>query len=288
MRYAFIHQQKKAYPVTVLCRVMQVSRSGFHGFSKRQHMHPRPSSTALETDIRQVFERSKHSYGSRRLCAALRVRGHRIGRYAVRSLMRRLGLKVAHKPRFKATTNSRHKLPVAANLLNRAFKVEAPNQVWGADITYLRTDEGWLYLAVVIDLHSRKVVGWAMDHCMGTELVLQALTMAYRYRRPEAGLLHHSDRGVQYASQRYQAQLMEWEMVSSMSRKGDCWDNAVVERFFRSLKVEQVGRHRYRTRRAARSDVLNYIAMFYNSHRLHSYLGYRSPNDYEAAALHVA
>lgn len=288
MKYAFIFQQKKAYPISVLCKVMQVSRSGFHAFLKRQGAPACHESAILADTIREIFERSRRSYGSRRLCEALRAKGHQMGRHAVRSLMRRLGLKVVQKSRFKATTHSRHKLPVAANLLNRDFQVKAPNQVWGADITCLRTDEGWLYLAVVIDLYSRKVVGWAMDHYMGTELALRALMMAYRHRRPGVGLLHHSDRGVQYASQRYQAQLAAWGMVCSMSRKGNCWDNAVVERFFRSLKVERVGHQHYRARSAARADVLDYIAMFYNSHRLHSYLGNRSPNDYEAAALQAA
>lgn len=287
MRYAFIFEQKKAYPITVLCRVMQVSRSGFHAFLKRQRC-PARQPTTLTRDAREIFKQSRRSYGSRRLCDALRARGHRIGRYAVRHLMHRLRLEVARRPPFRVTTNSRHKLPVAANLLNRHFRVKEPNQVWGSDITYLRTDEGWLYLAVVMDLHSRKVVGWAMNHYMGTDLAIRALEMACQYRRPEAGLLHHSDRGVQYASRRYQAYLNEWGMVCSMSRKGDCWDNAVVERFFRSLKMERVSHQCYSTRKAARADVLDYITMFYNSRRLHSYLGNRSPNDYEAAASKAA
>lgn len=288
MRYAFIRQEMKAYPVTLLCEVMQVSRSGFYDYLKRPEPSPGRAPRTLEADAKEVFESSGKSYGSRRLRDALRALGHRIGRYAVRSLMRRLGLVVAHKPRFRATTNSKHRLPVADNVLDRAFDVEQPDQVWGSDITYVWTDEGWLYLAVVIDLFSRKVVGWAMDHRMGTSLAVSALTMAYNTRYPGRGLIHHSDRGVQYASKRYQALLDEWGMVCSMSRKGNCWDNAVVERFFGSLKVERVWQRRYHTRAAAKADILDYIVMFYNSRRLHSYLGYQSPNAYEAAALSEA
>ncbi|MDM3871056.1 IS3 family transposase [Porticoccus sp. W117] len=287
LRYGFIAQQKKAYPVAVLCRVMQVSRSGFYSYLKRPPS-PQEGGSELERDVRRVFDESGQTYGSRRLLKALKTLGYRIGRYAVRSLMRRLGLVVRHKLRFRVTTNSRHGMPVASNVLNRAFDVKEANRVWGSDITYIWTDEGWLYLAVVIDLYSRKVVGWSMEHRMGSSLAVRALRLACQTRQPSPGLIHHSDRGVQYASQPYQQVLDEWQMVGSMSRKGDCWDNAVVERFFRSLKVERVSRARYRTRAAAKADILDYIVMFYNSRRLHSYLGYQSPNVYEATAFRKA
>lgn len=199
--------------------------------------------------------------------------------------MRQLGLRVVPSKRFKVTTNSKHHYPVAPNLLDRQFEVAAPDRVWGTDITYLWTQEGWLYLAVVIDLFSRRVVGWSLDKRMTTTLVIDALTMAVWRRRPSKGLLHHSDRGSQYASYAYQAVLEKCGMVCSMSGKGDCWDNAVVERFFRSLKTERTNHCIYATRQAAKQDVIDYIEMFYNSQRLHSYLGYQNPNDYEAGFL---
>ena len=196
--------------------------------------------------------------------------------------MRRLNLVAKPNKRFKVTTDSNHKHPVAPNLLNRQFQVDRPDTVWASDITYLWTHQGWLYVAVILDLFSRKVVGWSIDRRMTSELVKKALNMAVMYRQPPKGLLHHSDRGSQYASHAYQKELRKHGMVCSMSRKGNCWDNAVVERFFRSLKTEQTNHYRYVNRDAARRDVVDYILMFYNSHRLHSTLGYRSPADFEA------
>lgn len=240
---------------------------------------------ALLADMEEIFESSKKSYGSRRMARALKALGYPIGRYRTRSLMRQLGLRVVPSKRFKVTTDSKHDYPVAPNLLDRQFEVAVPDQVWCTDITYLWTRQGWLYLAVVIDLFSRKVVGWSLDKHMTTALVTGALTMAVWRRRPSEGLLHHSDRGSQYASHAYQAELKKHGMVCSMSGKGDCWDNAVVERFFRSLKTERTNHCIYTTSEAAKQDVIDYIEMFYNSQRLHSYLGYQSPNDYEAMAL---
>jgi len=233
---------------------------------------------------KDIFARSRQSYGSRRMSRKLRVLGHDVGRFQARSLMRELGLKVAAKKRFRVTTDSRHGHPVAPNLLDRQFTVAAPDQVWGTDITYLWTQVGWLYLAVVLDLYSRKVVGWSLKNHMTTDLVIDALRMAVSRRHPPPGLLHHSDRGSQYASEAYQAELKRYGMICSMSGKGDCWDNAVVERFFRSLKSERTNHCLYAAPKAARQDVIDYIEMFYNSNRLHSYLGYQSPNDFERAA----
>lgn len=194
--------------------------------------------------------------------------------------MKEMGLKVKQSKRYRVTTNSRHNYPVAPNILNRQFEVREPDKVWTADITYVWTLEGWLYLAVVMDLFSRQIVGWAMDKRIKTQLVKDALAMAFFRRRPGPGLLHHSDRGSQYASYNYQAQLEQYKMIPSMSRKGNCWDNAPMERFFRSLKSERLIFRRFLTRDNANAEILDYIT-FYNSIRIHSCLGYLSPMEYE-------
>ena len=195
--------------------------------------------------------------------------------------MKKLNLRVKQKRKYTVTTNSKHQLPVAENVLNRAFSPLAPNQAWGTDITYLWTHEGWVYLAVVIDLHSRRVVGWSIDRHMKKALVIRALMMAINLRKPDSGLIHHSDRGSQYASRGYQALLRQHGMICSMSRKGNCWDNSPVERFFGSLKREWTDDQLYRTRQEAIADVREYVAAYYNSRRLHSTLGYKTPMDYE-------
>lgn len=274
--------------MTLLCQVMGVSRSGFYAYLKHDDQPKSKYGLALLATVKEIFESTQGSYGSRRMSRALRESGYNIGRYQARSLMRQCGLQVRLTRRFKVTTKSHHHYPVAPNLLDRHFDVATPDKVWGTDVTYLWTQEGWLYLAVVIDLFSRKVVGWSIDPRMKTDLVINALTMAVWRRQPAKGLLHHSDRGSQYASYRYQDELKKHGMISSMSRKGDCWDNAVVERFFRSLKTERTNHRIYLTREAARRDVIDYIEMFYNSQRLHSYLGYRSPNEFERQALERA
>lgn len=271
----------KVYPVTVLCRVMKVSRSGFYDY--RRHYNNRsqdPKQRALEALIRSIFNKSKATYGSRRIVKKLKSEGYNIGRYRVRSLMRKLKLIAKTPRRYKVTTDSNHSYRVAPNIVNRKFTVEAPNKVWTADITYLWTLEGWSYLAVILDLFSRQVVGWAVDKHMKVDLVLNALMMAYWRRKPPPGLIHHSDRGIQYACDRYQQQLEQFKMVPSMSRKGDCWDNAPTERFFRSLKHEHLLSCSLATRVAAKRETLEYIT-FYNAYRLHSYLGYLSPMDFE-------
>lgn len=268
----------------VLCEVMQVSRSGYYAYVQRQESPEGRNRERLIVKVRAIHKSSRQSYGSRRICKALRDDGEMVGRYQVRTLMRQAGVMVKVKRRYKATTDSRHQYPVAANLLDRQFKVRAPNRVWASDITYLWTDEGWVYLALVMDLFSRRIVGWSLSSRMKVDLVTNALRMAVGCRKPPKGLLHHSDRGSQYACQDYQGLLAEYAMVPSMSRKGNCWDNAVVERFFRSLKCERTNDLRYGTREEAKMDVIDYIEMFYNSRRYHSYLGYRSPADYEKLA----
>ena len=272
----------KAYPVTVLCAVMRVSRSGFYDYLNRDTSENNKGSgeAALINRIKEIFAEYKSSCGSRRMVKHLLNEGYQIGRYKVRRIMRQLGLIAKTPTRFKLTTDSKHSLPVAANVLDRKFNVESPNSVWTADISYVWTFEGWLYLAVVMDLHSRQIVGWAMNERMKTQLVLDALAMAYWKRKPSKGLLHHSDRGSQYASHDYQKQLMNYGMIPSMSRKGNCWDNAPTERFFRSLKSERLTGLRFFTRNEAKNEILDYIT-FYNSIRLHSTLGYLSPMAYE-------
>jgi putative transposase len=260
---------------------MGVSRSGYYKYLKTEHENNIDPDFELIAKVRQIHSDTRGSYGSRRMSGQLRDDGFDVGRYRARSLMKKAGVSVKRRKKFKRTTDSNHKLPIAENLLNRQFEVERPNTVWCSDITYLWTLQGWLYLAVVLDLYSRKIVGWAMSNRLTAPLVKEALSMAYWHRKPEKGLIHHSDRGSQYAGNEYQNLLEQYGMVCSMSRKGDCWDNAVVESFFHSLKTEWIADIIYRTRDEARSDVIRYIEMFYNSHRLHSFLGYKNPNVFE-------
>lgn len=282
MRFGFIRQQEKAFPPGLLCRVMGVSRSGYYKWRKRDQRDNTMREFPLIQAVRAIQNRARGSYGARRMSRQLCRQGHRVGRYRAGNLMRKAGAEFQPRKKFRRTTDSRHRLPVAANLLSRQFQVGAPDRAWCSDITYLWTMQGWLYLAVILDLFSRKVVGWAMSNRINAQLVLDALRMAYWRRKPPADLLHHSDRGSQYASKAYQEELKKYNMLCSMSRKGDCWDNAVAESFFRSLKTERTDDALYLTRNQARLDVVDYIEMFYNSHRLHSSLEYSSPNQYEA------
>lgn len=291
MRYAFVERHRDTWPIVVQCRVLQVSASGYHQDRLRQAADAGPnrpavqpgrrlSDTALAVHIKAVFAEMKGAYGWPRIWRELAARGIRAGKERVRRMMKSLGLQARGKRRFKATTNSAHDLPIAPNLLARNFTVDAPNKVWTGDITYIWTDEGWLYLAVVIDLFNRQVVGFAMGERMTRTLVMDALRMAWFRRHPAPGLIFHSDRGSQYASNDYRQLLREFKMESSMSRKGDCWDNAVTETLFGSLKVERLHGMRFGTRRQAKDEVMNWIA-FYNHRRLHSTLGYASPMAFE-------
>jgi putative transposase len=285
MRYPFIRQQSTAYPITVLCRVMKVCRSCFYEYLKRCKKSKKDiQQECLESRIKAIFLASRSSYGSRRISRDLRNEGQEIGRYRARSLMKELGLVVKSKKRYIVTTDSNHSYQVAPNLLNRKFDVDQPNLVWASDITYIRTGEGWLYLAIVMDLYSRQIVGWNMSKTTESILTCDALRMAFKRRNPGPGLMHHSDRGIQYACDRYQELLEKYHLQVSMSRKGNCWDNAPVERFFRSLKSERLAFQRFTSRQSARLEVLDYIT-YYNSDRLHSYLGYLSPMDYERSSL---
>jgi len=234
---------------------------------------------------REIHRQNKEVYGSRRLSQALQSIGYQVGRYRARTLMCKAGITAKRTKRFKVTTNSQHKYPVASNLLNRQFDVDCPNKVWASDITYLWTKEGWLYLATIMDLYSRKIVGWSVSNRINADLSLGALKMALGNRRPEFGLIHHSDQGVQYACHSYQQVLKVNGLISSMSRKGNCWDNAVMESFFSTLKTELTHHQRYATRQEAYRDLFEYIEIFYNSRRLHSYLGYISPENYEKGII---
>ena len=276
----------KAYPVAVLCRVMVVSRSGFYDFLNREKSQFDPQQEPLERKITEIFEKSKGCYGSRRIRDELIAQGTEIGRFKTRRLMKKLGLRVKTTKKYRVTTNSNHKHPVAENVLDRKFYPVTTNKVWATDITYIWTLEGWSYLAIVMDLYSRKIVGWSIGARMTKNLVLSALDMAFWQRKPEPGLLHHSDRGSQYACKKYQNRLKQYKMTPSMSRKGNCWDNAPVERFFRSLKSERLSYCKFETRAQARMEVLEYIT-WYNSDRLHSTLDGVSPATFENPTLRL-
>ena len=267
----------------VMCEVLEVSRSGYYAWRDRP-----PSATArrqeqLVDQIAAVHVGSRRIYGAPRVFAELRAQGVACCKNTVATLMRKRGIRSKMRRKFKVcTTDSRHPHPLAANRLNQEFTVPLPNQVWAADITYIPTGEGWLYLAAVLDLCSRKVIGWAADDHLRAELPCRALEMAVQHRRPTGPLLHHSDRGVQYACDEYQALLARHGLTGSMSRTGNCYDNAVVESFFGTLKTELTHHHTYATRNEARLALFEYLEVFYNRQRRHSALGYRSPAEYEA------
>lgn len=270
----------------LLCRVLGVPRSGFYDYLRRQNKGPDPEREEMIDWIQALAKTSDHTYGARRMAKALRMLGFPVGRFQAQGLMREAGVWVRYRRRYRVTTDSNHRQPVFENRLKRDFSAKGPDQVYAGDITYVWTQEGWLYLAVVIDLYSRKVVGWSMNKRMTSTLVCDALRMALWSRHPARGqLVHHSDRGVQYASRAFGQLLDSHGIAGSMSRKGDCWDNAVVESFFGTLKSERIHWRSYQTREEARADIAQYITMFYNSHRLHSYLGYQSPNEFERKGL---
>jgi len=281
VKFDAIDAEKANYPVALMCRVLEVSRAGYYASRRRPDCGRTKASRELTAKIREVYEASRRTYGSPRVYAELRVGGHQVGRHRVARLMRREGLVARKKRRFRVTTQSNHSEPVARNVLARNFDARKLNRAWAGDITYLPTAQGWLYLAVLLDLCSKAVVGWAMSENLDASVALAALRMALERRRPAAGLVHHSDRGIQYASDAYQTALAASGVVPSMSRKGNCWDNAPAESFFSTLKTELVGDRVFPSRAVARTEVFEYVEVFYNRTRRHSSLGYVSPAEFE-------
>jgi putative transposase len=291
MRFAFIQAHAGIWHVRTMCRVLEVSKAGYYAWRARPMCARRQTDQALTTQLRVLHHRFKRRYGSPRLLPELHALGHQCGKHRVARLMREAGLQAKSARRFRVTTQSGHRQPVARNLLARQFDVgrpPRPNPTWAADITYLPTREGWLYLAVVLDLASRRVVGWSLRARLDQELTLIALRMALTRRPTARGGLHHSDRGVQYASIAYQQLLTQAGFTPSMSRVGDCWDNAVVESFFATLTKELLVDTDFHTRNDASRAVFEFIEIWYNRQRRHSSLGYRTPVQYEEQVLKVA
>jgi transposase InsO family protein len=278
MRFRLIEDHRDVWPVRVMCEALGVSPSGFYAWRSRPESPRKIARRELLSDIRRVHADHRGRYGAPRIHAELCAEGQSVSRKRVERVRRRYGIR-AHTPRRYrvCTTDSKHALPVAANQLEQNFVAEKPDQIWLADITYIPTGEGWLYLAVILDLFTRKVVGWAMREHMRAELTLAALTMAIQRRRPAPGLTHHSDRGRQYAAGDYRKILQAAAITQSMSRKANCWDNAPMESFFGTLKTELVHRHNYPDRDTARRDLFAYIEGYYNRRRIHSAIGYITP-----------
>lgn len=281
MKYACIARHVGQYPIRLMCRVLAVTPSGFYAAQRRQPAARAIADALLTVEIAALHRASRRTYGSPRIHRDLRAQARRVGKKRVARLMRAAGLHSKRPRPFRVTTQSGHRHPVAPNVLDRQFAVTQPNRVWAADITYLPTREGWLYLAVILDLCSRRVVGWSLRPLLDRELVLAALHQALQARRPGGPLLHHSDRGSQYACADYRELLEARGITVSMSRRGDCWDNAVVESFFATLKTELVHEARWATRAEAASAIADFIESWYNRRRRHSSLDYVSPVEYE-------
>lgn len=281
MRYQFIEQHRSAFRVTKMCQVLEVSRSAYYAYRRRPKSLRERDNERLVENITEIYQRSRRRYGSPRITAALHDQGLVCGHNRVARLMRQNDIVAKRKRRFKVTTHSQHKLPVAPNLVDRQFSADAPDQLWVSDITYIRTLQGWLYLAAILDVYSRQIVGWSMNSFLGQELVLKALRKALGRRQPAQGLIFHSDRGSQYASQSVRELLAERTFRQSMSGKGNCYDNAIMESFFATLKTELIYDETYHTRAQARQSVFEYIEVFYNRFRKHSALGYLSPAQFE-------
>lgn len=281
-QYEFIRAKEATYDVAEMCRVLEVSPSAYYAWRNSPPSKRERDDERLQTEIIAIHRAHRRSYGSPRITEELQAQGEKVGRRRVARLMRQNRISGLQKRRWKRTTDSRHKLPVAENILDRNFRAYAPNQVWVGDITYVWTAEGWAYVAVIIDLFSRKVVGWAMRKTLNRELALAALTKALVMRKPPERLIHHTDRGCQYASREYRRQLAAHGLIQSMSRAGNCYDNAVSESFFASLKKELVHRTSFATRTEAYDALADYIDNFYNPIRRHSAIGYRSPAEHES------
>ena len=285
MKYAFIQTQRGKRSIALLCRLLEVSEQGYYAWRKRAVSRRSLQDKTLGDEIRMIHAETKQRYGSPRIHQELIARGRSCGKKRVERLMRTQDLRARAARKFRATTDSSHENTVAENILNRQFKTTAPNQVWVGDITYLWTKEGWLYLAVFIDLYSRMIVGWSVGNRLSTELVVTAWQRACMRRRPGAGLLVHTDRGVQYTSNAFSRALKSLCAVASMSRKGNCWDNAVAESFFHSFKVEAIYGITFETRREMEQEVFDYIERFYNRVRRHSSIAYKSPDEFERSRI---
>lgn len=270
------------FPVKKMAQALKVSRSRYYSWLDAPPSAHARRDKELGDVIERIYRDNRGAYGSPRIHFDILDAGIHCSRKRVARIMREKGLRGRQKRRFKATTDSRHDFPVAPNLINREFTVESPNRVWVSDITYIWTLEGWLYLCIILDLFSRIAAGWAMDSRITKELAINALSMATSHRKPEPGLVFHSDRGVQYAADDFRERIAEYKMIQSMSRKGDCWDNACAESFFATLKNEEVFNRSYKTRAEAMQSIFEYIAVFYNRKRRHSFLDYVSPEDYES------
>jgi putative transposase len=281
VKYAFIEDHAETYPVEVMCQVLEASRSGYYAWRTGRVSPRQLRRDQLLAEIIRIYDESRGNYGSPRITRELRKKGIVVNHKTVEQLMKENGIAAKRKRKFKATTNSNHNLPIARNRLKRKFKAKQPNQAWVGDITYVATDEGWLYLATCIDLFSRKVVGWSMSSRMTADIVVDAFRMAIFRQKRKPPRIMHSDRGSQYASEAFRAELKHHRCKQSMSRKGNCWDNAVAESFFGALKTELVHQMKYKTREEARLSIFDYIEMFYNRRRLHSYLNYVSPDEFE-------
>jgi putative transposase len=281
VRYAWIEFHRDDYQVARMCRQLEVSRTGYLQWRRRAPSVRAMANAALDAQVAAIHAHTRQSYGRPRIVRALQAQGIVVGHERIRQSLLRQTLRPLYRKPYRVTTDSAHAKSIAANILDRRFWGWTINRAWVADLTYIPTDEGWLYLACILDLGSRRVVGWSMSERMKAKLVCDALTMAYWQRKPPPGLIMHSDRGVQYAGDEHRKLIAKYRMVQSMSRKGNCWDNSPMESFFKTLKVEWVNRFRYATRAQARLDLVDWIAGFYNAQRLHSSIDYRSPTAFE-------
>ena len=282
MKYVWIGEHRDQYSVTRMCRQLEVSRTGYYQWIRRAPSNRSMSNAALDAQVAAIYARSKGSYGRPRIVRGLREQGVGVSHERVRNSLKRQGLRPVYKRPYRVTTDSAHDKPIAPNVLDRRFDGWRINQAWVGDVTYIATGEGWLYLACVMDLASRRIVGWSMSDRIKAELVCNALKSAYWRRKPPAGLIMHSDRGSQYASGSHRRLIKDYRMIQSMSRRANCWDNSAMESFFKTLKVERVHRVRYDTRTVARLDIVNWIEGFYNRRRMHSSIGYKTPVDVES------
>jgi putative transposase len=285
VRYAWIEQHRDDYAVSRMCRLLAVSRTGFLQWRRRPPSARAQANARLDAQVAALHAASKSSYGRPRIVHGLRAQGLQVGHERVRRSLQRQALRPVYKRPYRVTTDSHHRQPVASNVLARQFDGWAINRAWVCDITYLHTGEGWLYLAVVMDLASRRIVGWSMSPRLHADLVCRALKTAYVRRKPPPGVILHSDRGSQYASAQHRQLLNDFRMLQSMSRRANCWDNAPMESFFKTLKIERVYQLRYETRAQARLDIVDWIEGFYNYRRLHSSIGYRTPVHMETGRM---